>query len=246
MLAVMNAHYELAAALLDKGADPNADEMGFTPLHQLVWSRNPNRHFNLPPPLPTGKVDSLEFAKMLIAHGAKVDARMTKEPRDGWRNWMNRLGATPFLLAAKAADPEMMRLLLEHGADPSAESKNHTTALMAAAGIGFWQAESPGAESEALEAVKLTLELGANVNAANDGGFTPLHGAAVRGANSIVQLLVDKGAGLNAKTKKEGWTPLSIADGVFIANTYKAQPQTAALLRKLMGAAGSNGSAAPQ
>jgi ankyrin repeat protein len=235
MLAVSNAHYELGALLLDKGADPNADGMGFTALHQLVWTRNPNRHFNLPPPIPTGKLDSLDLAKALISHGAKVNARMTKEPRDGWRNWMNRVDATPFLLAAKAADPALMHLLLEHGADPTLESKDHTTDLMAAAGIGYWQGESAGSEHDALEAVKLALELGAKVNSANDGGFTPLHGAAVRGANSIVQLLVDKGAQLDAKTKKEGWTALAIADGVFIANTYKAQPHTAELLRKLMG-----------
>ena len=246
MLAIMNAHYELAAVLLDKGADPNADGTGFAPLDQLIWSRNPNRHFNLPPALPTGNLDSLNLAKALIAHGANVNARMTKEPRDGWRNWMNRIGATPFVLAAKAADPAFMRLLLDHGADPTLESKDHTTALMAAAGIGFWQAESPGSEGEALDAVNLTLQLGANVRAANDEGFTALHGAAVRGANSIVQLLVDKGAQLDAKTKKEGWTPLAITDGVFIANTYKAQPHTAALLRKLMGATASKEASTPQ
>lgn len=235
LLAVMNAHYELAALLLDKRADPNANGMGFTALDQLVWTRNPNRHFNMPPALPTGNLDSLDLAKALIAHGANVNGRMTKEPRDGWRNWMNRVGATPFILAAKAADPELMHLLLEHGADPTLESKDHTTALLAAAGVGFWQGESPGSEHDALEAVKLTLDLGAQVNTANDEGFTALHGAAVRGANSIVQLLVDKGAKLDAKTKKEGWTALAIADGVFIANTYKAQPHTAELLRKLMG-----------
>ena len=231
----MNAHYELAALLLDKGADPNANGTGFTALHQLVWTRNPNRHFNLPAPLPTGYLDSLDLAKALIAHGANVNARVTKEPRDGWRNWMNRIDATPFILAAKAAGPALMHLLLDRGADPTLESKDHTTALMAAAGIGFWQGESAGPEHDALEAVKLTMELGAKVNTANDGGYTALHGAAVRGANSIVQLLVDKGAQLDAKTKKEGWTALAIADGVFIANTYKAQPHTAELLRSLMG-----------
>jgi ankyrin repeat protein len=234
VLAVMNAHYELAAALLDKGADPNADAQGWTALHQLIWSRDPNRHFNIPPPIPDGKMDSLELAKALVAHGANVNARMTKEPRDGYRNWMNRIGATAFLLAAKAADAPMMRFFLEHGADPKITAKDGTTTLMAAAGIGYWQAESNGTEAEAMDAVKLALELGDDVNAANDAGYTALHGATVRGANSIVQLLADKGAKLDAKTNKEGWTALAIADGVFIANTYKAQPHTAALLRKLM------------
>jgi hypothetical protein len=94
------------------------------------------------------------------------------------------------------------------------------------------------------------LELGGNVNAVNDDGYTALHGAAHRGANAIVQLLVEKGARLDAKlTKngpmrggslawKEGWTPLTIAEGVFYAGTFKRQLETAALLRQLMAARG--------
>jgi ankyrin repeat protein len=235
-VAIMNAHFELAAVLLDKGADAKANAQGWTPLHQLVWARNPNRHFNLPPAVPDGNLDSLELAKLLLARGADPNAQMTKEPQDGFRNWMSRNGATPFILAAKAADPALMRLLVDHGADPKAVTKDHTNALMAAAGIGFWPAESPGTESESLEAVKLAFELGSgDVNTANDGGFTALHGAAVHGSNSVVQFLFDKGAKLDVKTVKEKWTPLAIADGVFIANTYKATPQTAILLRQLMG-----------
>ncbi len=236
-VAILNAHYEIAALLLDKGSNPNANGQGWTPLHQLVWARDPNRHFNLPPALPTGSLDSLEFAKVLLDHGADPNARTTKEPIDGFRNWMNRIGATPFVLAAKAADVPLMRLLVDRGADPKLSTKDKTTALMAAAGIGFWPAESPGTESESLEAVKLAFELGGDVNAVNDGGYTAMHGAAVHGANSVVKFLVEKGARLDVKTVKEGWTPLAIADGVFIANTYKATPQTAALLRQLMGQA---------
>lgn len=88
---------------------------------------------------------------------------------------------------------------------------------------------------EALEAVKLTLRLGADVNGANNGGFTPLHRAAVRGADSIVELLVSRGARLDEKTQKERCTAPAIAKGVFMANPYKAQPPTAEVLRKLMG-----------
>ena len=234
-LAILNAHYELAALLLGRGANPNADGTGFTPLHQLVWARDPNRHFNLPPPIPDGNLSSLDLAKALIDHGANVNARMTREPRDGFRNWMKRAGSTPFVLAAKAADPELMRFLLAHGADPKIAAIDGTTALMAAAGIGYWPAESNGTEAEALEAVKICLDLGLDVNTANLDGFTALHGAAVRGANSIVQLLYEKGAKLDAKTKNEHWMALNIADGVFLANTYKATPQTAAYLRQLMG-----------
>lgn len=234
VLAVMNAHYELAALLLDKGADSNAGGAGLTALHQLVWARNPNRHFNLPPPLPTGTMTDLELAKALVAHGANVNAPLAREPRDGYRNWMARVGATPFVLAAKAADVALMRFLLDNGADPRLKARDNTTALMAAAGIGFWPAESPGTEEQALDAVKLAFETGGDVNAVNDNNYTALHGAAVRGANAIVTFLVEKGAKLDVKTTREGWTPLKIAEGVFIANTFKFQPATAALLRQLM------------
>ena len=235
-MAILNAHYELGALLLEKGANANTDAQGWAPLHQLVWARNPNRHFNLPPALPTGNMDSLDFAKALLAHGADPNARMTKEPYDGFRNWMNRIGATPYILAAKAADPALMRLLTEHGANPKLDSKDNTTAVMAAAGVGFWPAESPGTENESLEAVKLAVELGGDVNAINDGGYSAMHGAAVHGSNSVVKFLFDKGARLDVRTVKEGWTPLAIADGVFIANTYKATPETAAFIRRLTGA----------
>jgi ankyrin repeat protein len=238
MLALLNAHFEIAAILLDHGADPNADANGIFPLHQVVWTRNPNHHFNLPPPLPDGDVPSIDVARKLIARGADVNARTEREPRDGYRNWMQRIGSTPFVLAAKGADVELMKVLLEHGADPKLTANDGTTALMAAAGIGYWPAESPGSEAEALEAVKICIAQGIDVNAANRGGFTALHGAAVRGANSIVQLLYDKGAKLDARTKKEKWMALNIADGVFLANTYKATPETAAYLRKLMGISG--------
>ena len=92
VLAVMNGDYELAAFLLDKGADPNAAGAGWTALHQLVWTRNPNRHFNVPPAIPTGHISSMDLARALLAHNADVNARITREPRDGFRNWMARVG----------------------------------------------------------------------------------------------------------------------------------------------------------
>lgn len=238
MLALLNAHFEAADILLDHGADPNADAKGIAPLHQVVWTRNPNHHFNLPPPIPDGNVPSIEVARKLIARGADVNARTAREPRDGYRNWMQRVGATPFVLAAKAADVDMMKLLLEHGADPKITANDGTSALMAAAGIGYWPAESPGTDAEALEAVRICIAQGLDVNAANKSGFRAIHGAAVRGANSVVQLLYDNGAKLDTRTTAEKWMALDIADGVFLANTYKATPETAVYLRKLMGVSG--------
>ena len=144
-LAVINAHHDVAVQLLEHGADPTVAEPGWTPLHQLVWTRRPNRHYNNPAAFPTGTVTGLELARALVGHGADVDARQTAEPRDGYRNMLNRSGATPFLLATKAVDLEMMRLLLELGADPLLANEDGTTALLVAAGVGIWSSsESPG------------------------------------------------------------------------------------------------------
>jgi uncharacterized protein len=156
VLAVYNAHYELASLLLDRGADPNASAQGWTALHQVAWSRRPNRGFNLPGAVPTGRLDSLELVRRLVAHGAAINAQMTKEPRDGNRNMLNRIGATPFVMAAKSADVPLMRVLLECGADPKIKTTDGTSALMAAAGVGVYgPGESPGTHEEALKAVKL-------------------------------------------------------------------------------------------
>ena len=117
VLAVINAHYELAAALLDRGADPNAAAQGWTALHQIAWSRRHNAGFNLPGPVPTGALDSLDLVRTLVARGADVNARLTKEPKDGNRNMLNRIGATPFLMAAKSDDVPLMRVAARLGAD---------------------------------------------------------------------------------------------------------------------------------
>jgi ankyrin repeat protein len=244
VLAVINAHYQLAGVLLEWGADPTAAAQGWTALHQVSLTRNPNTGNNNPGAVATGTLDSLDLVKMLVAYGADPNARLKKEPRDGYRQLLNRIGATPFLLAAKAADVPLMRALVAAGADPLLATAEHTTPLMAAAGVGIWNVgESPGSNEAALEAVKLCLELGGDVTAVNDNGYTALHGAAHRMSLPLVQFLVDKGARLDAKLTKAGggnvgwqagWTPLAITEGVFYANTFKRSPETASLLRQLM------------
>ncbi len=235
IIAIHNAHYELAASLLDRGADPNGSTAGYSPLHLAVQTRNLDLDA-LPGPVPTGTLDSLDLIKALLAKGADVNARMTK-PFLGLEApvYLPLAGATPFLLAAKAADVPLMRVLLASGADPRAATAARATPLMAAAGVGYAQGKSPGSEGAALEAVKLTLELGGDVNAADAAGFTALHGAAIRGANSLVSFLVAQGARLDP-TNKNRQTPLMLAEdgGVGNVSTVKKQPQTAALLRELM------------
>jgi ankyrin repeat protein len=237
VLAVINAHYELASFLLDRGANPNADAQGWTALHQVAWSRRHNAGFNLPGPVATGGVDSLDLVRKLVAKGADVNARQQKEPRDGNRNLLNRLGSTPFLLAAKAADVPLMRVLLDCGADARIATSNGTTPLMAAAGVGIWApGENPGTHEEALAAVKLVFEAGGgDVNAIDKEGETALHGAVYRGgAIPVMQFLIDKGARLDVVNKK-GWTPLTAADGVeYTPAVLKRYPEAAALLRRAM------------
>lgn len=237
VLAVYNAHYELASTLLERGAEPNAAAQGWSALHQVAWSRRPNRGFNMPGAVPTGTLDSLELVRRLVVRGADVNARMTKEPRDGNRNMLNRLGGTPFLMAAKSADVPLMRVLLEHGADPKMSTTDGTTALMAAAGVGVYgPGESPGTADEAFEAVKLAFEVGGgDVDDANTDGETALLGAVYRGgAVRVIQFLADKGARLDARNKKQ-WTPLIAAEGVVYASSgIRRYPEAAALIRKLM------------
>jgi ankyrin repeat protein len=232
ILSAMNARYELGVVLLDHDARPNADGSGFTALHQVVWTRRPNIH-KTPAAVPSGNLDSIGFAKALIAHGGNVNARETKEPNDGNLGKLKRIGATPFLLAAKGADPEMMRVLLALGADSTIPTNEHITPLEAAAGVGVYRvAESPGTNDEAFECVKIALEHGGEINHIDDIGRTAMHGAALRGANNIVQFLFDRGAKLDVFDKK-GWTPLIISEGIFYPDVFKTEVQTAELLRKL-------------
>jgi ankyrin repeat protein len=187
-MAVINAYYELAAMLLDRGADPNVADPRGSVLHALAFMRRPGSGN---PPLPTGNLDTLDLARSLLAHGANPNARIawkeiafdrdlaaTKLPPNipVGRNFLSFVGASPFYLAAKHGDVALMRLLVEHGADPKLPTVQGVTPLMAAAGLGFWDGESPGPltgvpESESIEAVRLTLDLGNDINAvANFGG----------------------------------------------------------------------------
>ena len=285
-LAIINAHYALAEMLLNAGADPNADDPRGSLLHALAWIRRPGAGR---PPIPTGTLDSLDLARALLDAGAdterqvqwneirfQVDLGIVKPPPSisVGRNFLSFVGATPFYLAAKHADVELMRLLVEYGANPLTPTDQQVTPLMAAAGVGFWDGESPGplngtSDTVRLEAVRLAVELGNDIHATTDFGPTPLegdgrtlllrhppnlgtfdpqrdrgdmrwngstalHGAAMMGSNLVVQYLLDQGADINAQTTL-GWTPLMVAEGVFVANTEKAWPATVELLRERGG-----------
>ncbi len=237
VLAATNAHWELGVFLVDNGADPNAAEQGWTALHVMTWVRMPNFGFNPPGPVTTGTMDSLTFARELVARGADVNAQMTAEPRNGYRNALNRIGATALLMAARLADAPYMRVLAELGADPTITNEDGTTVLLVASGVGIHSpGEDPGTEAEALACVEVALELGGDPNAIDDTGETALHGAAYRGANSIVNLLVEHGANTFDAENSAGWTPLKITQGIFRTATFKEAPHTAVLLSELMAA----------
>ena len=180
-------------------------------------------------------LDRLRVLRSLLAHGADVDGRNSmEEPRwSGARYRRHMTGATAFLLAAKSADVEALRLLLEYGADPTIDTEDGITPLMAAAGISWASNQDRASEAQVLEAVRLLVEeLGADVNAVSAVGETAMHAAAYRGADSVVRYLFGRGAELDA-VALDGRTPLRVADGVEYGNSFAAHPRTAALLREL-------------
>jgi len=238
--AVQGLNYEAAAFLANHGIDPNASAQGWTALHQIAWSRRPQRGQNNPGQKPQGGVSSLELAKILVEHGADVNARQTKEPSSDMegRNSLNRYGATPLFLAAKSVDVPLMETFLALGADPFLANIDGDSPLMVAAGVGVYsQGESPGAPEESADAVKLLIKLGAAVNDVDKNGETALHGPAWRGSNEAATLLVDAGAKLDARNNR-GWLPLTIADGVYYNSRVMMNKHTATLLRQMMAARG--------
>src|SRR5713101_1076408 len=232
VLAVANAHYELAAMMLDAGADPNAAVQGWTALHQITWVRKPGRGDNDPAPEGSGNMSSLDLVRKLVAKGANVNARMTRKGNVG-RTDLNMMGATPFLMAARTADAPLMRLLAELGADPRLPNADGTTPLLAAAGVGTYSpGEDPGTEPEVLEAVSVALELGNDLNAVDKNGETVMHGAAYKHVPTVVQFLAEKGARMDVwnQQNKKGWTPLKIAEGVQRGMNIVSSPPTAAAI----------------
>jgi uncharacterized protein len=239
-LAVSNAHYELAALLLYAGADPNAAAQGWTALHTITWIRQPGYASNDPAPTGSGNMSSIELVTRLVAKGANVNARMTKRTNVGLSS-LNTLGATPFLLAARTGDAELMRLLAKLGADPLIPNNDNTTPLMVAAGVGTRSpGEDAGTNTEVLDAVKVAVELGNDVNAVDKNGETAMHGAAYKQVPEAARFLLDKGARIDIFNRKNshGWTALRIADGVHRGMNLRASPETAAVIRKAMSAAG--------
>jgi ankyrin repeat protein len=245
LMAALNGHEKLAILFLEQGADPNAaDSNGVTALHYSMlqgMSYIGGVRLFLGVMSYMGRPNLTEFAKALLAHGADPNARLAKAPRmpNSITPRFSMAGATPFLLAAASADPGLMRLLLEHRADPLLPTRGNVTPLMVAAGLCRYQDFAPGEEPRALEAVQLAFARGADVNAVGEHDYTALHGAAYTGANSIVEFLVQKGANMEVEDEFEQ-TPLILAEGIIGAGVVEFQkkafgphPSTAKLLLNL-------------
>ena len=242
VVAILNKRYTYAKFLLDRGADPNiADVKGREALYAAVDMRN--QDYSAMPAHPADDpMPSLDLIQALLDKGANPNAQLTKNlpGRSGMDAGDTSLdaGTTPLMRAARAGDAPAMRILLAKGADPKLATKDGNTALGFAAGIGYRDKNTTGTEAQALEALKIMVGLGLDVNAKDSREETALHGAALRGADGIVQYLVDQGANLNAKSKA-GFTPLDVAMGKSVLGQLPVPHEsTVALLRKLGGVEG--------
>jgi ankyrin repeat protein len=250
VIALINGHYDVAGAAIEAGTDVNLlDYVGRGALYAAI-DFNTMPASNRPPPhVLDDKLSALDVARMLLEHGADPNAQLKRLPPyraklDRGNDMMLGAGTTPFLRAAKAADLPAMRLLLEHGADPTiAPARSGITPLMAAAGVGTAEQDTTGrykTQAQAIEAIQLLLDRGADVNATATDGRTALHGAALQGYDDVIKFLASRGADLNAKDRK-GFTPLDTALGKaggfgFAGQEGVVREGTAAVLRSLLGA----------
>jgi ankyrin repeat protein len=260
LTATQNRHYQLGKYLLDHGADPNIpNKGGWTPLYLATDNRNIEAGDY---PVRQPDMDHLDFIKLLLDKGANVNARIcgikstpkdckgdTTETRTNFTmQWLYEDGATPFLRAAQSGDVTLMKLLLDHGADPKIATAHNDTALAVASGIGWVEGITyEWSPAESVEAVKMCLDLGIDPNVQDDQGRTALHGAAHKGRTEVIQLLVDHGANMEAHDfgsrdtftgamKGHTWIPLDWARGLVRVGVQSAiaHPQAADLLTKLM------------
>jgi ankyrin repeat protein len=260
LAATQNRNYRIARYLLEHGADPNiSNKGGWNPLYLATDNRNIEGGDY---PVRAPDMDHLEFIKLLLDHGANVNARVcgaqstpaackgdSTETRTIFTmQWLYEDGATAFWRAAQSGDTALMKLLLAKGADPKIPTAHNVTPLAVAAGIGWVEGitfEWSGAEN--LEAVKMCLDAGIDPNVADDEGRTALHGAAHKGRNDVVKLLVEHGAKLDARDLGSRdtvngamvgmtWMPLHYAQGLVRVGVQSAipHPETEALIRGLM------------
>jgi uncharacterized protein len=217
MIAAASGNIEFSVLLLDKGANPNLiDDSGYTALHYAALHEK-----------------RAALVKALLAHGANPNARTTKDSRKNTTSGVSLKGATPLFLAASLGNVEIVRALIAGGADPFVMTDERTSPLQVASwgGDPYFRDWTDEEKKNLFETTKLLVDLGADVNSAGEHGWTALHGAAYKGADSVVRLLIEKGA----KTEvfdEYGQTPLSIANAVITAGSKDAYYQSSRVVRK--------------
>ncbi len=246
--AIANGYYDVAARLVQLGADVNlADSTGRTPLYAAV-EFNTMPESNRPAPyVLDNEVTSFELIRVLVEAGADVNRQLDRQiayrtKLDRGNDTMLNTGTTPLLRAAKSADIEAMEYLLANGADPALTNRSGVNPLMAAAGAGTSDSDSTGrykTEEQIIEAIRIGLEHGLDINAADRGGRTAVHGAALMGYDQVIRFLAENGADLTM-ADGEGFTPLDTALGLaggfgFSGSDGVVRPSTAAVIRELTG-----------
>src|SRR5262245_13089561 len=255
LTATNNRHYKLGKYLVERGANINlANKGNWTALYLATDNRNiEGGDF----PVPKPDLDNLEYIQFLLEHGADPNIRTkdnTLTRTIFTMQWFFEAGATPFVRAAQSGDLDLLKLLIKHGADPLAKTDHNDTALTAAAGIGWVEGVTyEHSPKENVETVRYLLDLGLDPNAANNDGRTPLMGAALKGRNEVVLLLVDHGAKLDQRDRGSRdtdtvvsvnaghtWQAVDYADGLVRVGVQSAiaRPETGALIRKLMSERG--------
>jgi ankyrin repeat protein len=232
-LAILNLHFDAAALLVERGADVNHSRGGLTALHALVQARTPTIGA-FPPPQPPGTGStSMDIAKLLLKHGADIDARAGKAG-----------GSTAFLMAAKGADYQMMRLLAANGASVTAVNARGTNAIALAAGVEMTNPnEDSGTDPDSFQALKFAIALGAgDISAANNDGDTPVHGAIFRQTTNNIRLLAEHGSKLDGRNKRGVLAIEDARNGIPGANNSRRtpKPEAAKVLYDLMVARGLN------
>jgi len=251
LIATNNRNYQLGKFLVEHSADVNkANSTDFAPLYLATDNRNIEGGDY---PVPKPDMDHLEFIKILLDHHADPNARVngnTETRTIFTMQWFFEAGATAFIRAAQSGDTALMKLLLSYGADPRAVTKNGDNALTAAGGIGWVEGVTyEWSKEENVAAIRMLLDLGLDANYANLEGRTALMGAAFKGRNDAIRLLVERGADLNKRDKGSRdttnadsglaghtWRAVDYADGLVRVGVQSANayPETGQYIRKLM------------
>jgi ankyrin repeat protein len=213
--AIFNGHYAFAKMLIEKGAPVNDGS-----LYIVIEMRNLSKYTNRPNPSETENgVSHLDVLTLLVERGADVNARYTKTipPRQAQGNINVAPGSTALYRAVRAVDLASVKLLVDAGANPSLALIDGSTPLMAAAGLGAprggdEEVTEAGDRNDPVDVMKILVDKGADVNAANDAGMTPMHYAVQRGVDRLIEYLASKGARFDVKNK-QGRSPADLARG---------------------------------